>query len=174
MAVEGFQVLDQACPIIDGESESQVGSLRVVVFLEDLGLVPGTKVEAPASRKGRAEKAQAVGPVGPAVAAMKSQVKSQAATEAPLKGAYELEMWRQAEEEKFRLYLVEQEQELQERLEEEFQQKEELRASDFAQRKAKLQDLELTTRKKLQEWYQSQQLNDVRIGAPRTRAGRGG
>jgi len=149
MAVEGFQVLDQACPIIDGESESQVGSLRVVVFLEDLGLVPGTKVETSASRKGRAEKAQAV---GPAVAAVKSQVKSQAANdEAPLKGAYELEMWRQAEEEKFRLYLVEQEQELQERLEEEFQQKEELRASDFAQRKAKLQDLELSTRKKLQE-----------------------
>lgn len=147
MAVEGFQVLDQACPIIDGENESQVGSLRVVVFLEDLGLVPGTKVETSASRKGRAEKAV----LGPVVAAIKSQVKSQAATEAPLKGAYELEMWRQAEEEKFRLYLVEQEQELQERLEEEFQQKEELRASDFAQRKAKLQDLELTTRKKLQE-----------------------
>lgn len=54
-------------------------------------------------------------------------------------------------EEKFRVYLLEQEQELQDRLEEEFRQKEELRAADFAERKAKLQQLDGNVRRTLQE-----------------------
>lgn len=152
-SVEGFRTLDQVCPIIS-EDESQVGSLRVVVFLEDLGLVPGSKVDS-SDRRNVAKSEKAPATYGPAVAAVKShrQVRTPGQDDlvAPLKGAYELEMWRQAEEEKFRVYLLEQEQELQDRLEEEFRQKEELRAADFAERKAKLQELEGNVRRKLQE-----------------------
>ncbi|CAK9000188.1 unnamed protein product [Durusdinium trenchii] len=137
--VESFQALDQVCPIIDSDIESQVGTLRVVIFLEDLGLATVAKPS---------------DPVGPAaVSAVKPQVIKTSAVEeaAPLKGAYELEMWRQAEEEKFRVYLQEQEQELIERLEEEFRQKEEARASEFMQRKVKLEEVEATVRRKLQD-----------------------
>lgn len=153
-SVEGFRSLDQVCPIID-EDGSQVGALRVVVFLEDLGLVPGSKVGSSDRNVAKSEKAPAT--FGPAVAAVKShrQVRNPKEGQddliAPLKGAYELEMWRQAEEEKFRVYLLEQEQELQDRLEEEFRQKEELRAADFAERKAKLQQLDGNVRRTLQE-----------------------
>jgi len=68
--------------------------------------------------------------------------------------AYELELWKRAEEEKFRAYLSEQETTMRERLEEEYRQRELSRAKEFRQKQSEFRELEAKVRRKLQELQQ--------------------
>eukprot|EP00930_Biecheleria_cincta_P095376 TRINITY_DN87339_c0_g1_i1.p1 TRINITY_DN87339_c0_g1~~TRINITY_DN87339_c0_g1_i1.p1 ORF type:complete len:507 (+),score=136.34 TRINITY_DN87339_c0_g1_i1:150-1523(+) len=167
---EGYRVLDQVCPIIssDDSGPKKVGVLRLLVFLEDLGLAPGAVPEQPRRQSVPAPVAtpavQAAASPPPTKPSMPSPSQSLPAT-VPSKAAppvlapgpanaYELELWRRAEEDKFRAYLVEQEATLQERLEEEYRQKEEARAAEFHRRQAELRSVEAKVKKKLQELQQ--------------------
>lgn len=68
--------------------------------------------------------------------------------------AYELELWRRAEEEKVKAALIEQEEFLKVRLEEEYRMREESRHKEFQKRQAELRDVEAKVRRKLQELQQ--------------------
>lgn len=75
---------------------------------------------------------------------------------ASLRGAttYELEVWRRAEEEKFRAYLTEQEGAMRALLEEKYRQRERTRAEEFQQTQCELRGVEAKVRRKLQELQQ--------------------
>eukprot|EP00928_Gymnodinium_smaydae_P028006 TRINITY_DN21481_c0_g1_i1.p1 TRINITY_DN21481_c0_g1~~TRINITY_DN21481_c0_g1_i1.p1 ORF type:complete len:362 (-),score=90.58 TRINITY_DN21481_c0_g1_i1:248-1333(-) len=68
--------------------------------------------------------------------------------------AYELELWRRAEEKKFRAYLADLETRQREKLEEEYRQREIQRAQEFRQKRGELQNVEARARKKLQDLQQ--------------------
>merc|ERR1719162_81420 len=104
-------------------------------------------------------------PVG-GVAAVTENVGIDAGTTAALEGlqalrsspeysrAFQLELWKRAEEEKFRAYLKEEEASIREGLEDDYRQRELLRAKEFRQRQNELKDLEGKVRKKFQELQQ--------------------
>lgn len=79
--------------------------------------------------------------------------------------AYELELWKRAEEEKFRANLKEQEATMRDQLEEEYRQREVSRAKEFRQKQSELRDVEAKVRKKLQELQQ----REVALVAEETR-----
>eukprot|EP00929_Paragymnodinium_shiwhaense_P080929 TRINITY_DN42247_c1_g1_i1.p1 TRINITY_DN42247_c1_g1~~TRINITY_DN42247_c1_g1_i1.p1 ORF type:complete len:835 (+),score=189.13 TRINITY_DN42247_c1_g1_i1:185-2689(+) len=68
--------------------------------------------------------------------------------------AYELELWKQAEQDKFRAYLLDQEKEQREKLEDEYRSKELIRSREFRQKQGELRELEAKVRKKLQDMQQ--------------------
>eukprot|EP00931_Biecheleriopsis_adriatica_P045030 TRINITY_DN25803_c0_g1_i2.p1 TRINITY_DN25803_c0_g1~~TRINITY_DN25803_c0_g1_i2.p1 ORF type:complete len:917 (-),score=270.24 TRINITY_DN25803_c0_g1_i2:38-2788(-) len=72
----------------------------------------------------------------------------------PTSSTYELKLWQRAEESKFHAYLAQQEADLKDRLEAEYQTREEARAAEFAQRRTGLQEVEAQVRRKLQELQQ--------------------
>lgn len=171
--VEGFRVVDQACPILD-EDGSQAGVLRLLVFLEDLGAAKAAKSEVAAPETGPVRRGNEVHQADTAKAS------GLGATEANnqksvLESALGLELWRQTEEEKFRAYLAEQEADLKARLEEEYRQREEARAAEFTQRQAKIQHVEATVRRKLQELQQKElsiTSEEARVGSLQLKAQR--
>lgn len=68
--------------------------------------------------------------------------------------AFQLELWKRAEEEKFRAWLKEEESALREGLEEEYRQRELQRAKEFRLRQSDMKELEAKVRKKFQELQQ--------------------
>lgn len=179
--VEGFRVVDQACPILD-EDGSQAGILRLLVFLEDLGAAKVARSEeapkgevaapetAPVRRRNEAHQADAAKAAG-----LGATAATTASQKSLLESAFGLELWRQTEEDKFRAYLAEQEADLKARLEEEYRQREEARAAEFTQRQAKIQHVEATVRRKLQELQQKElsiQSEEARVGSLQLKAQR--
>lgn len=68
--------------------------------------------------------------------------------------AYQLEIWRRTEEEKFRAYLAEQDATMRSRLEEKYRQREVSRATEFQQTQSELRGVEAKVRRRLQELQQ--------------------
>jgi len=172
--VRGFKVLDQNCPVVGTveASNPRIGQLRLMLYLEDLG--PAACSQAPLAPRAAIDASPpSVAAVAPAMSAPAQESPATAAEgdhragEEPvqeglrvLRGsaaystAYELELWKRAEEEKFRTYLADQEAQQREMLEEEYRQQELARASEFRHRQGQMRDLEAKARKKLQELQQ--------------------
>lgn len=181
----GFRALDQVCPVMSTADQSQgnLGLLRMVLFVEDLG--PATGAAATAFQPAQAPPAPEVVPPGAGISApanalptgrtplvdlsapiAETSAEPNAETAAALEGlqalrsspeyskAFQLELWKRAEEEKFRTYLKEEEAAMREGLEEDYRQRELQRAKDFRQRQTELKDLEAKVRKKFQELQQ--------------------
>lgn len=170
----GFRVLDQACPIIGAAERfapERIGLLRLLIFLEDLG--PARDEEAiPAGSLA------ATVPPPPGGGTFGGVAGGSAPATAPLPGAeaerpsalptasmpiresaeyataFELELWKRSEEEKFRAQLKLQEAALRESLEESYRRKELDRAKEFRQKQSELRDVEQKVRKKFQELQQ--------------------
>eukprot|EP00445_Apocalathium_hangoei_P037344 CAMPEP_0203952532 /NCGR_PEP_ID=MMETSP0359-20131031/86146_1 /ASSEMBLY_ACC=CAM_ASM_000338 /TAXON_ID=268821 /ORGANISM="Scrippsiella Hangoei, Strain SHTV-5" /LENGTH=920 /DNA_ID=CAMNT_0050885545 /DNA_START=64 /DNA_END=2823 /DNA_ORIENTATION=- len=176
--VQGFRVFDQICPVISSDTQEpqKVGALRLLVFLEDLGSSASSPAAAAAMAQGTPSAWQGGGGAPDVGGLGRTDVKVLAtapqtselcrlhpsaafpshapdsARQSPMYAtAYELEIWKRSEEDKFRVYLSEQEADLRERLEDEYSQRELARASDFRQTQLELRAVEAKVRRKLQE-----------------------
>mmetsp|Transcript_75635 Transcript_75635/g.130992 ORF Transcript_75635/g.130992 Transcript_75635/m.130992 type:complete len:881 (-) Transcript_75635:40-2682(-) len=178
----GFRVLDQACSIIGTAEPSpgKIGALRLLLFVEDLGPASEAAATAPLSGKAgnsprpiasfvpsasihahgphRDDAGSGLTPAAGGAHGEPSPTQNGAASllkaGAEYATAFELELWKRAEEEKFRSSLKEQEAAMREQLEEEYRQREVSRAKEFRQKQSDLRDVEAKVRKKLQELQQ--------------------
>ncbi|CAD7971557.1 unnamed protein product [Amoebophrya sp. A120] len=166
------RTLDQTLPIVSSMDGSTQGTLRVVVFLEDLGeVVSGTSngeffdaMETPTDME-MADFSASSG-----VANGKSSTAEQSAKLRSLpqySAAYELELWKRAEEAQFKVKLQEDERINRLRLQQEFEDKEQRRSIEFNNKKNEILQLEQTLKKKLQMLQAREnevELKDVEAG----------
>ncbi|CAG9461809.1 unnamed protein product [Pedinophyceae sp. YPF-701] len=122
----------------------QVGSLRVMVLLEDLGPADGSP---PVARKGAARAPAGSAAPPPAVAAGETAAERQARLE--YEAAWELEMWRRAEEAQFRAGLAEREAKRMAALEAEWRAREQGRAREAEDARRQYRTLESRAREVL-------------------------
>lgn len=179
--VHGFRVLDQVRDVVGtGNGADKLGVLRVLLFLEDLGQVPTTVALAPTLEPA------AVGGAALGCPTQQMSVNSDPAGTTTLPSAdlhpvdaaelalrqspaytaaYELELWKRSEEEKFRASLLAEERQQRERLQDEYDQREASRAKEFRQKQAELREVEGKVRSKLQDLQQ----REVAVVAAETR-----
>lgn len=175
--VKGFRVLDQVQDIIGtGEGAQKLGALRVLFFLEDLGPVEAPQPHTSAVCTGgdvidealvrHGSSADAHTGIGLTAELGTADAAALALRQSPAySSAYELELWKRSEEDKFRSQLRSQEQEQRDRLEEEYQQREQARAKEFRQKQTDLRDVESRVRSKMAELQQ----REVAVVAAETR-----
>lgn len=174
----GFRVLDQECPVINtGLASGVAGIVRSLFFLEDLGPARGQNAGPKPASDGRQLGPAAVSSScrgGCSAASVIAQTEA-LALEHGLKvlrdspayaAAYELELWRRKEEERFKAYLAEQERMLREKLEEEYRQQELSRVKEFRLRHSAVRDLE----RKVQRRVEDLQEREATVGVQEERA----
>jgi hypothetical protein len=180
--VSGFRVLDQVCDVIGvGNSNAKIGALRLLFFVEDLGpattaaalqalppqMPPAPAITPPASglRSGAGSGNLGVSPLaveGSSGTYARDPREEEDAVEGldalrsspEYSAAFELELWKRAEEEKFRTFLKGQESAMRQQLDDEYRQKELQRAKEFRTKQNELKDLEAKVRKKFQDLQQ--------------------
>jgi len=176
------RTLDQTLPIISSSTGETQGTLRVVVFLEDLGECAsndfgdatgmpdhiGMDVEYDGSdaRRGGGLKSAIAGgtsgvfggTAGTAGGATSSSTSVDAAARLrslpQYSAAYELELWKRAEEASFKVKLQEDERIRRLKLQDEYEDKEKRRSKEFAEKKQEVVALESQLRKKLVQLQQ--------------------
>ncbi|CAK0808339.1 unnamed protein product [Prorocentrum cordatum] len=176
MSASGFRALQRQCPLAGAAPDlpgADAGVLRVLVFLEELG-------PAAAGAAG-GDAVVGVPPLRGAAAAASEEEEEDCGADAPglgesslqaLRGspaysaAYALELWRRAEEERFRKHLADQEAALRRELEESFRQRELARADEFRAAQGEVRKLEARARQQLEEL----QRREAAVGAEARRA----
>eukprot|EP00397_Hematodinium_sp_SG-2012_P011869 GEMP01012018.1.p1 GENE.GEMP01012018.1~~GEMP01012018.1.p1 ORF type:complete len:634 (+),score=172.55 GEMP01012018.1:36-1937(+) len=145
----GYRLLDLISSVeFDNESK---GVLRVVVFIENLGVI--SPPSPPPSARQNLE---------PTVVTPK-ELDELRDTPA-YSSAVELELWKRNEEAKFRVRLQEEERQKKRQLEEEYEEKERVRSLEFHSQKQQMVKVEQTLRLKLQEvMKREQQLQAVTV-----------